>query len=280
MNFLRPELYKLVGLLEVRSRKWILGNRMGGGNFRGKGRGMEFRDVREYSTGDDIRFMDWNVTSRTGELHVKEFYQERDIPVIILLDLSYSMVSQKSKADLGFQLAIFLALIHLKSGNRSSIVGYSEDFDFQSGLIRNQPDLWRQARRLQDAMNLSNEKKRKTNHSLPLKYLQNNQIMRSLVYVLSDFANYPLMNEWRSILKRHEAHAFFLGDPIGDENLKELASYFCFTESESNSLTGVYETTEFRDQERLKQLFHRNFHRIQPNQDWMSQLFKILGPGV
>lgn len=60
-----------------------------------RGRGLDFKEVRNYHYGDDIRYIDWNVTSRTGELHTKEFYEERDASIIIFYDISESLSGLK-----------------------------------------------------------------------------------------------------------------------------------------------------------------------------------------
>ena len=83
------ELISAVKKLEIKTRKNV--DELTGGAYHSvfKGRGMEFCDVREYSPGDDVRTIDWNVTARTNKLHVKEFVEERDLRVYVIFDCTY-----------------------------------------------------------------------------------------------------------------------------------------------------------------------------------------------
>jgi uncharacterized protein (DUF58 family) len=77
-----------------------------------KGRGMEFAEVREYIDGDDIRFIDWNVSSRLGKLYVKQFVEERELTVILAIDLSASLSffsKIKSKKEIAAEISAIIA---------------------------------------------------------------------------------------------------------------------------------------------------------------------------
>ena len=86
-----------------------------------RGRGMEFSEVREYVPGDDVRTIDWNVTARTGAPHVKKFVEERDLTVLLLLDLSASETfgsQYLTKRELMAELAGLLAFAAVKNNDR------------------------------------------------------------------------------------------------------------------------------------------------------------------
>lgn len=85
-----PELRAQVRRLEIRARQAMEAGMTGRYRSAFKGRGLEFDEVREYRSGDDIRTIDWNVTARTGDLHVKRYHEERDLTVLLLVDLSAS----------------------------------------------------------------------------------------------------------------------------------------------------------------------------------------------
>src|SRR4030067_3576935 len=82
------EILKKVEQIEIQTRGLV--NDVFSGEYHSvfKGRGMEFSEVREYQIGDDVRTIDWNVTSRTGALHVKKFVEERELTVLLMLDAS------------------------------------------------------------------------------------------------------------------------------------------------------------------------------------------------
>src|SRR5262249_54104879 len=86
-----------------------------------RGRGMEFSEVREYVPGDDVRSIDWNVTARTGVPHVKKFVEERDLTVLLILDLSASQAFGSryiTKRDLMAELAALLSFAAVKNNDR------------------------------------------------------------------------------------------------------------------------------------------------------------------
>ncbi len=85
------EILRKVRRLEIKSRKAVTEKLSGAYHSTFKGRGIEFLDVRPYQPGDDFRSIDWNVTSRTGSLHIKQFFEEREQTIIFAVDVSASM---------------------------------------------------------------------------------------------------------------------------------------------------------------------------------------------
>jgi uncharacterized protein (DUF58 family) len=86
-----------------------------------KGRGMEFDEVRPYVPGDDIRAIDWNVTARTGEPHIKRFVEERELTVMLLVDVSASQdfgSGRRSKLEAAVELSALLALSAVENGDK------------------------------------------------------------------------------------------------------------------------------------------------------------------
>ena len=82
------DVMRAIRRIEIRTRRLV--NQGMGGEYHSvfKGRGMEFSEVREYQAGDDVRTIDWNVTSRSGSLHVKKFIEERELTVLLAVDVS------------------------------------------------------------------------------------------------------------------------------------------------------------------------------------------------
>src|SRR5512136_863568 len=86
-----------------------------------KGRGMEFDEVREYQHGDDVRTIDWNVTSRAGRPFVKRYVEERELTVMLLIDMSASGKfgsAQKMKSEIAAEIAALLAFCAIKNNDR------------------------------------------------------------------------------------------------------------------------------------------------------------------
>ena len=94
------------------------------------GRGIEFAQVREYQPGDDVRHIDWNVTARTGLAHVKEFVEERDLTVVIALDISGSMTFgslDRRKSDIAAELTAVLAFAAEQNNDRAALLLYADE---------------------------------------------------------------------------------------------------------------------------------------------------------
>src|SRR5512139_4022394 len=105
------EILKKVRQIEIRTSRMV--TNVFGGEYHSvfKGQGMEFQEVREYSAGDDVRAIDWNVTARSGDLFVKKFTEERELSVMLLVDISASLFfggTPRFKKDLAAELAAVL----------------------------------------------------------------------------------------------------------------------------------------------------------------------------
>lgn len=97
-----------------------------------KGRGMEFDEVREYVPGDDVRTIDWNVTARTGIPHIKKFVEEREMTVMLLVDVSASHSfgsSDQLKKDLASEIAAVLAFSAIQNNDRVGLILFSDQIE-------------------------------------------------------------------------------------------------------------------------------------------------------
>lgn len=127
---LRTPLVRRVRELELLSSRLIRAGFAGDYHSAFHGRGIEFSQVREYQPGDDIRTIDWNVTARSGVPHVKEFVEERDLTVIIAVDVSGSMGFGSvdwRKCDIAAELAAVFAFAAVESSDRAGLLLFSGD---------------------------------------------------------------------------------------------------------------------------------------------------------
>ncbi len=123
------ELLKKVRRIEIKTRHAV--NDVFAGRYHSvfKGRGMEFDEVREYVHGDDIRAIDWNVTARTGVPHIKKFVEEREMTVMLLVDISGSNdfgSSGQLKRDLAAEVAAMLAFSATRNNDRIGLILFSD----------------------------------------------------------------------------------------------------------------------------------------------------------
>ena len=119
------QVLKKVRKLDIKTKKLVDGLMQGSYISAFKGRGIEFCDVREYIPGDDIRSIDWNVTARTNEPHVKEFIEERDMTVTIIFDASASSnfgTQNSLKKQQGIEIAASLATSCVKNNDKISLL--------------------------------------------------------------------------------------------------------------------------------------------------------------
>ena len=123
------EVLKQVRLIELRTRGWV--NTLFSGEYHSvfKGQGMEFAEVREYQHGDDVRTIDWNVTARMGHPYIKKHVEERELTVMLLVDLSGSEqfgTRGRLKAELAAELAAVLALSAIRNNDRVGLLIFSD----------------------------------------------------------------------------------------------------------------------------------------------------------
>jgi uncharacterized protein (DUF58 family) len=116
-----PELRAQVRRLEIRARQAMETGLAGRYQSAFKGRGLEFEEVREYRPGDDVRTLDWNVTARTGQLHVKQYREERDLTVLLLVDLSASTRSGSGVMTVHDLIAESASLFALAASKRDRV---------------------------------------------------------------------------------------------------------------------------------------------------------------
>src|SRR6185295_6616903 len=124
-----PEVLRQVKLLELRTRGLV--NSLFTGEYRSlfKGQGMEFAEVREYQAGDEVRTIDWNVTARMGRPFVKQYVEERELTVMLAVDLSGSSqfgTRPRFKHELAIEMAGVLALAAVRNNDRVGLLLFSD----------------------------------------------------------------------------------------------------------------------------------------------------------
>ena len=126
------DLIKKIRRLEIATRKAVQSQLAGGYHSVFKGRGMVVSDVRPYQMGDDWRAVDWNVTARTGELHIKQFVEERELVVMLLVDISASLdfgTQVQHKRELAAQLAALIGFSAIRNGDKVGLCLFSDSIE-------------------------------------------------------------------------------------------------------------------------------------------------------
>lgn len=185
------EILKKVRELEIKSKKLTTDLFTGEYHSAFKGKGMSFKEVREYSAGDDIRFIDWNVSARFGHPFSKVFEEERELTVMMLVDVSASSLFgtvNASKKDVATEIAAVIAFSAVNNGDKIGVVFYSDKIEKYIPPKKGKQHALFIVREL-----LSVEPKKKgTQLTTALRYFNNTTRQKSIAFILSDFidANY------------------------------------------------------------------------------------------
>lgn len=206
------ELLKKVRQVEIKTRGMV--NQVFSGEYHSvfKGRGMEFSEVREYSYGDDIRKIDWNVTARNNKPFIKIFEEERELTVMLVVDVSRSGqfgTVEATKMEIATEICAVLAFSAIRNNDKVGLIMFSDTVEKFIAPNKGKSHILRIVREL-----LSFQPKGTgTNISGALQYLNNVIKKRSISFVLSDFIDSGYENALRIVCKRHDVIAVTMTDP-------------------------------------------------------------------
>jgi len=177
-----------------------------------KGRGMSFSEVRAYQFGDDVRNIDWNVTARTGQPHVKIFEEERELTVVLLVDLSSSSffgTQQQFKSELITEICAVLAFSAINNNDKVGVIFFSDRIEKFIPPKKGRQHTLRIIRELIDF----EPKGTGTRIGQALEYFNNVIKKRSICFLLSDFLGQDYENPLRIAARRHDLVGLHLIDP-------------------------------------------------------------------
>ena len=180
------ELLKKVRKIEIKTRG--LSHQIFSGEYHSafKGRGMAFSEVREYTPGDDVRTIDWNVTARFNTPFVKVFEEERELSVVLMVDVSASGAfgtNKQYKQDLITELCAVIAFSAAQNNDKIGVIFFSDKIEKFIPPKKGKSHVLRIIRELLEFK----PQNKKTNLELPLKYLTNVIKKKSIVFLISDF---------------------------------------------------------------------------------------------
>jgi len=180
------DLLQRVRRIEIATRRAVEDTLSGQYHSVFKGRGMDFSEVRPYHPGDEVRSIDWNVTARTGHLHVKRFVEERELTVMVLCDLSGSSAfgsGERTKAEVAAEIAALLAFSAVANGDRVGLVLFSDRVERFVPPRKGR----RHALRIVSEILQARPTSRGTSVTGALEFLRKALRRRTVAFVLSDF---------------------------------------------------------------------------------------------
>ena len=223
------ELLKQVKNLEIKTKNLVEGMESGAYRSRFRGGGIEFSEVREYSAGDDARRIDWNVSARYNDLFVKEFVEEKELNVYVIIDLSASndFGYLKSKKELGFEVAASLMFSAIKNNDRVGMGLFTETLE---KFIPAKKGKKHMMEILQNLLDYS-PKSSKTDIFKSLSQLQSNLKRRSVIFIVSDFISDSFVKPLKYLKFKHQIVLINISD-IRESQIPEIG-YVYLEDAES-----------------------------------------------
>ncbi|MCA9187882.1 MAG: DUF58 domain-containing protein [Pirellulaceae bacterium] len=176
-----------------------------------KGRGIEFEEVRPYQIGDDVRSIDWNVTARMGEPYVKLFREERELTVMLLVDLSASQsfgTHYQTKREAVTELAATLAFSAIKNNDKIGLLLFTDEIEKAVPARKGSRHVLRVIRELLYCEPIG----RGTNIGAALQYLNSTVKRRAIVFLISDFLDSRFEQPLRVAKRRHDLVPIVVSD--------------------------------------------------------------------
>jgi uncharacterized protein (DUF58 family) len=232
-----------------------------------KGRGMAFSEVREYTIGDEVRTIDWNVTARYSTPFIKVFEEERELNVILVVDLSASTffgTQSKTKRELAIETAAILAFSAVANNDKIGLVIFSDDVERYLPPQKGRKQALNILRELMDW----NPKGKGTRIEEALKFVRTTQKKRSVVVFLSDFMDeHDYLNSMRLTKKHHDLIAIQLADQ-GEQIIPSMGCME-FINAETAETSWVNSSDELQ-REQVNRAFEEHA-------EWLSEVFRKSG---
>jgi uncharacterized protein (DUF58 family) len=247
-------LLKRVRELEIKSKR--LTNHLFTGEYHTafKGRGMAFKEVREYQPGDDIRFIEWNVSARMGHTYSKLFEEERELSVHLLVDVSASNLfgtNKHTKRDLITEMCAVLAFSAISNNDKAGLILFSDTVEKYIPARKGKDHVLYMIRELLNHKPHSAQ----TDIQKALQFLNSTTKHKSIVFILSDFADEGYHDALRVAAKRHDVIGVQVYDPK-DEKLPKVG-LLQVQDAETGNIVWLDTSDAY-----IRQRYTNQFHKI------------------
>lgn len=285
INLETSELLKKVRRIEIKTKG--LSNQIFSGEYQTafKGRGMSFSEVRNYNYGDDVRNIDWNVTARTGDPYIKIFEEEREMTVMLVIDVSpssYFGTDTQLKNEVLTEIAAVIAFSAINNNDKVGVIFFSDQIEKFIPPKKGKSHILRIIREL---INFE-PKGAGTNVAIALEYLNNIIKKRSVAFVLSDFFAKEYDTSLRIASRRHD----IIGVHLYDSREQELPNVGLVRVLDAETGKKIWlDTSVKKIREQYKNYFQSNFEylkktflksgadvvSIQTNESYVNALLKF-----
>jgi uncharacterized protein (DUF58 family) len=259
-----PEILRQVKLIELRTRGLV--NSVFTGEYRSvfKGQGMEFSEVREYQPGDEVRSIDWNVTARMRRPFVKRYIEERELTVMLVVDLSGSErfgTVNRFKSELASELAAVLAMSAVRNNDRVGVLLFTDRIEHVIPPRKGRRHVLRIIRDLLAFEPVG----RGTDMVTAIDYVAKMLNQKAIVFIVSDFLEGDISHPLKILAQRHDVVAVTVEDPserelpdIGIARLMDPETGDTFeVDTSSSNVREAYSERVAAEREERKHLLRR-----------------------
>ena len=259
------ELLKKVRKVEIKTKR--LSNNIFGGEYHStfKGRGMTFSEVRGYEFGDDVRSIDWNVTARYNQPFVKVFEEERELTLMLIVDISGSKsfgTDSQIKKDIVTEISATLAFSAIQNNDKVGLILFSDEVELFIPPSKGKTHILRIIRELIEFK----PKSSKTDISVALKFFSNIVTKKSIAFIISDFNSNDYSKSLSVSSKKHDITGIRIYDrfeeevpnigfvPMIDQETLELK----YIDTSSRKIRTEYKAKSIKRKTDFENLFKRN----------------------
>lgn len=201
-----------------------------------KGRGMDFDEVREYQIGDDVRTIDWNVSARTRVTHIKKFREERELSVVIMVDVSASNIigtGAQSKRDLAAEIASVIAFSASRNGDRVGLILFTDEVEKFIPARKGRAHIFRI---IHEILYLA-PRHGGTSCRKALDFLSHVFQRRAIVFLISDYLDEGFEKKLKVTNQKHDVIAIQVSDP--SESTLPRAGWVAMEDAETGELVEI-----------------------------------------
>jgi uncharacterized protein (DUF58 family) len=254
-----------------------------------KGRGIEFEEVREYLPGDDVRSIDWNVTARMNRPYIKQFVEERELTVILVVDTSSSNIyasRDAAKSELMAELCSVLSFSAIENNDKVGTIMFSSGIEKYIPPKKGKKHVLRVTKEILDAGKAEQRERRTTSISAALDYLARVIKKRAVVFFVSDFLGENFQTKMAVMARKHDLITVRVFDRA-EESIPDAGIIQMEDPETGEALLLDTGSRKFRDEyskeyeehrNRLKRFFFENkidFLEIAADDDYLDKLVKF-----
>ena len=258
------ELLAQIKNLQIQTKDLVEGIESGAYNSKFRGGGIEFSEVREYVPGDDVKRIDWNVSARHNSLFVKEFVEENELNIYLILDLSASnnFGFMKSKLDLSFEVAVSLMFLALRNNDKLGLGIFTDKLEKFIPSKKGKKQLLRIIKELVEYK----PKSKKTDIMKSLSTLNDKLKRKSVIYIISDFISDTYDRPLKFLKLHHQVILINISD-IREKEIPEIG--YAYLEDAETGEQILVNTSNKNFQKKYSEITNK---KIKSNQKNMNRI--------